>query len=112
MWLEALHPDGPAAGALCRRHADTMVVPKGWWLQDRRSDDTLFEAAPPPPPATVYRPKRTRRKPAPEPPRPLDGDGATGAAAEDSWSPTFDTSDDLGGLLAPTTPLLSRAFRK
>ena len=110
MWLEALHSDGPAAGALCRRHADTMVVPKGWWLQDRRSHDALFEA-PEAPPATVYRRKRPRRKPAPEPPPPLDGDVATDEA-EGSWTPTFDTSDDLGGLLAPTTPLLSRAFRR
>jgi hypothetical protein len=26
------------------------------------------------------------------------------------WSPHFDTSDDLDGLLAARTPLLSRAF--
>ena len=84
VWLEALLPDGPGAGALCRRHADAMVLPKGWWLQDRRSDATLFTAPEPaaprhglpaetaaPPPAAVgapaARPAGRRRRTRPRP---------------------------------------------
>ena len=128
VWLEALLPDGPAAGALCRRHADAMVLPRGWWLQDRRSDATLF-TAPEPPPAAVYRPKRRRRRPdvpAPLPPLSLDpsvggatasteaptADEATAPAPLGAWAPAFDAGDDLDGLLAAKTPLLSRAFRQ
>jgi hypothetical protein len=63
VWLEALTPSaGPTAGVLCRRHADAIVLPKGWWLQDRRSDSTLF-TAPAAPSATTYRPKRPRPPP-------------------------------------------------
>lgn len=42
VWLDA-YDEALAArvGALCRRHADAMVVPRGWSLDDRR------EAAPP-----------------------------------------------------------------
>ncbi len=140
VWLEALLPDGPGAGALCRRHADAMVLPKGWWLQDRRSDATLFTAAEPaaepPPPAAVYRPRRPRRPPAVPSPLPLDpaagvasgpepstepstepaaGPGARRDAATEpvvAWAPAFDAADDLDGLLAAKTPLLSRAFRQ
>jgi hypothetical protein len=137
VWLEALLPDGPVAGALCRRHADAMVLPKGWWLQDRRSDATLFTAAEPaaaepPPPATVYRPRRPRRPPAVRSPLPLDPAAGVAAGPEPvtergtepgarpdaatepvvAWVPAFDAGDDLDGLLAAKTPLLSRAFRQ
>ena len=100
VWLEALPPTaGPTGGVLCRRHADAIVLPKGWWLQDRRSDSTLFTATPAPPAAT-YRPKRPRRRAVTPPPLPLEPEPAAGAA------------DDLDGLLVATTPLLSRAFRQ
>ena len=37
VWVEAFDPDaGYRAGVLCRRHADAMVVPIGWMLDDRR----------------------------------------------------------------------------
>jgi hypothetical protein len=33
----------PESGALCMRHASTMVLPRGWWLDDRRQTiPTLF----------------------------------------------------------------------
>jgi hypothetical protein len=34
------------AGALCRRHAAAMVLPRGWWLDDRRPESAsrLFAA--------------------------------------------------------------------
>ena len=91
-----------------------MVLPRGWWLQDRRSDAALFTAPQPDPPAAVYRPRRRRRAPAEPAPLPLD-EGTSGAAAappDASWVPEFDAGDDLGGLLAATTPLLARAFRQ
>ncbi|HEY1282427.1 MAG TPA: DUF3499 family protein [Acidimicrobiales bacterium] len=114
VWLEALTPSaGPTGGVLCRRHADAIVLPKGWWLQDRRSDSTLFTATPAPA-ASTYRPKRPRRPTVTPPPLPLDpepaGDAVDAPAA--AWTPAFDAADDLGGLLAAKTPLLSRAFRQ
>ena len=128
VWLEVLGPAGPAAGALCRRHADAMVLPRGWWLQDRRSDAALFTAPDPSPSTAVYRPRRRRRPPADPAPLPLDdttttaagadGIGADAAALTDgpapvpAWSPAFDAGDDLDGLLAAKTPLLARAFRQ
>ena len=37
VWFEvALEQDATQAGALCRRHADALVVPKGWTIDDRR----------------------------------------------------------------------------
>ena len=37
MWLDAFDAGGDARGGLlCRRHADAMVVPLGWMLDDRR----------------------------------------------------------------------------
>ena len=37
VWLDGFeHAVGPRSGALCRRHADAMVVPLGWLLDDRR----------------------------------------------------------------------------
>jgi hypothetical protein len=118
VWLEVLGPAGPAAGALCRRHADAMVLPRGWWLQDRRSDAALFTAPERDAPAAVYRPHRRRRPPAEPSALPLDeattAEPSTGAppAPEASWAPDFNAADDLGGLLAATTPLLARAFRQ
>jgi hypothetical protein len=117
VWLAALTPNGgPTGGVLCRRHAEAMVLPNGWWLEDRRSDATLFTAATPAPTAHTYRPKRTRRRPTEPPPLPLDAAPTVTATATatappvPSWTPAFDAADDLGGLLDAKTPLLSRAF--
>jgi hypothetical protein len=45
-WLDALSPsegadgsDPGGRGALCRRHADSMVVPRNWTLDDLRDPD-------------------------------------------------------------------------
>jgi hypothetical protein len=122
MWLEALAPDGPTAGVLCRRHAEAMVVPKGWWLQDRRTDSALFDPPETAPLAPTYRARRPRRpSTTPAEPLPLDGDDAPAAATPaaapgaepdptPAWTPDFDAADDLDGLLDAKTPLLSRAF--
>jgi hypothetical protein len=110
VWLAARDPDGDPlrAGSLCRRHADAMIVPQGWTLDDRRvSAPRLFRAEPAdepqPPPKT-----RTRRKATGEVPTDqlaLETDVAT------PWMPDFDQRDDLGGILAARSPLLARAFR-
>jgi len=176
-WLADLGDDRNSAGALCEAHAAAMVLPRGWWLDDRRTDEpTLFRApehrpvapvrhhhhsgddsrrrrgearrphemvigeqlaldeAVVPPPADEVLPAGDEREP-------IDADGgASGSregtddgdgegaddrplgvvvelasvrpaeAAAEPWSPSFDVSDDLGGLLDASTPLLARAF--
>lgn len=68
-WIAPLN-DAPVAdpSVLCRRHADAMVVPRGWTLDDRREPmPRLFmprrPAAAEPEPAA--RPARRRSRPAP-----------------------------------------------
>ena len=52
VWLQAV-PDGVSpirTGVLCRRHADAMVVPRGWTLDDRREvTPRLFRVSDPAP---------------------------------------------------------------
>lgn len=126
VWVEPFDPEaGFRAGVLCRRHADAMVVPIGWMLDDRReavpklfkTHDAADASTPP-----AARPKERRSRgavtdptgqlelivvddadEAKEPTDPADGPAVP-------WKPTFDQTDDLGGLLATTSPLLSRAF--
>ena len=118
-WLDS-HPGAAGDGArvLCRRHADSMVVPIGWTLDDRRDPELhLFR---PPTPASSEQRRPTRRT------RPRDGTEQLTLDAEpstedarsaevdgdpDAWTPAFDTADDLDGLLAAKSPLLARAFR-
>jgi hypothetical protein len=139
VWLLPLDPqaDRNRAGVLCLRHADAMVVPIGWTLDDARD-----------PTPRLFRPTGTRRRPArrtagaptaanpaaatPEQLRigetePTLTDrsrtvaevtGVAGATTEDPdattaipWMPDFDETDDLGGVLDAHSPLLSRAFR-
>lgn len=48
VWLEVVPDDGVPArmGVVCRRHADAMVVPRGWTLDDRReSRPRLFRVS-------------------------------------------------------------------
>ena len=58
-WLDSLTEGGDQShGVLCRRHADSMVVPRNWTLDDIRDPDLhLFR---PPPPA--QHDARSRRK--------------------------------------------------
>jgi len=122
-WLAPL-ADAPTADAnvLCRRHADAMVVPKGWTLDDRREEHPrLFK---PRPQATATAPASTRRKKsggksAATEQLQIDGTGEIPRPAEAAapseppqpWQPDFDTDDDLDGLLEVSSPLLARAFR-
>ena len=135
-WIDVLpDPLDDGAGVLCRRHADSMVVPRGWTLDDLRDPDLhLFR---PPLSAPTQRPRtpRVQRERGvaeqlrldasgdPSPPVAADSNGANGHQAFDAesdvesavesgpWTPAFDEADDLDGLLDARGPLLSRAFR-
>jgi len=136
VWIESL--DGAnayRAGVLCRRHADAMVVPLGWMLDDRREAvPRLFkprEAAPAPRPrarrhrahasrdetgqlelgAAALPPEVPEVLAVPATPAPVVAPAQPAASAA-PWKPKFDQSDDLDGLLIARSPLLSRAFGK
>lgn len=70
----------------------------------------LFET----PPRTPRKPRSGEAlpKPVPEPvPAPVpQPDEAPAAGDSGPWYPAFDDQDDLGGLLIPKGPLMSRAF--
>ena len=130
-WIAPLHEaEGADAMVLCQRHADAMVVPRGWTLHDRRENSLrLFATGLGDPPAR--RPRRPARRVSQRPEQlQIDGTGEiarpaadqlpppaepeTEVAADDpvgTWSPDFDHDDDLEGLLEVSSPLLSRAFR-
>lgn len=58
-WLDRLSDAAPSeGGVLCRRHADSMVVPRNWTLDDLRDPDLhLFR-----PPAAVEQPRSRSRR--------------------------------------------------
>ena len=99
-WIAPLH-DAPVDdhNVLCRRHADAMVVPRGWTLDDRREPiPRLFMPRRPEPageaPARPARPvrRRTRTEPAGEQ---LQIDG-TGEIARSDARPGDDTTERSG----------------
>lgn len=130
VWLAAFDPDvdRTRAGVLCKRHADSMVVPVGWTLDDTRDPKPpLFKA-----PRAPRRKRQPRRQPTPTtrgaPERaselPLQEEPGhtvaelSGAEPDDPdatvalpWMPVFDIRDDLDGLLRADSPLLARAFQ-
>ena len=105
------------AGVLCRRHADAMVVPLGWMLDDRReAEPRLFKSRESPSPARP-RAKRSRHRGSRDETgqlelTPTESQPVTERVAEEPWRPVFDQSDDLDGLLRARSPLLARAFGK
>ena len=136
-WISPLR-DAPVDdhNVLCKRHADAMVVPRGWTLDDRREPvPRLFmPRRPDPGERPVAKSPRRRSKPGPAevgeqlqidgtgeiarppvPDQPSDPIGATDADENGSghapWQPAFDVNDDLDGLLEVQSPLLARAFR-
>lgn len=125
-WLDVL-PELPEDGAavLCRRHADSMVVPRGWTLDDLRDPDLHLFRPPLPAPTARTRVVRVRRDHPIVEQLELGDPGILPAADEavlepvedvvdgepGPWSPSFDEADDLDGLLSASSPLLSRAFR-
>jgi hypothetical protein len=125
-WLDVLreHSD-QAGGVLCRRHADSMVMPRGWTLDDLRDPDLhLFRPPPPAPRPRVVRSHRARMDDATGEQLRLDATVLAAAEPDDTatadepdatdpgpWTPAFDEADDLDGLLSAQSPLLARAFR-
>lgn len=134
-WIAPLR-DAPVDdhNVLCKRHADVMVVPRGWTLDDRREPvPRLFmPRRPQAAEAPRARPGRRRAKPdstdvgeqlqidgtgeiarpaVRDEPERSDAAGDPADAAPSRWRPDFDEGDDLDGLLAVRSPLLARAFR-
>ena len=118
-WVDALQTDGRDAGVLCRRHADAMVVPRGWTLDDRRDPQPRLFRSPADASGSIARPKRRRSSGSEsmlrEHVEQLELDAAeTDTDADEPtppWAPVFDADDDLDGLLHVDSPLLARAFR-
>jgi hypothetical protein len=144
-WLDVLSPsegadgsDPSGRGALCRRHADSMVVPRNWMLDDLRDPDLHLFRPPSVEPAErrAGRSRSTTRgssgeqlalgvDPDPVDQIPIASEAVETAAVEPAvvepaavepapdvpWTPSFDADDDLDGLLAARSPLLARAFR-
>lgn len=126
-WIESLDEAGvdELVGVLCLRHADAMIVPRGWTLDDRREPTPrLFRPPTDPDPGTdrprqqPTRPRRVQSEPEPEQlqidgtgelERPRDADMIEGDVI--AWHPEFDQDDDLDGILEVRSPLLARAFR-
>ena len=132
VWLAVRDPDGDRlrAGSLCTRHAEALIVPRGWTLDDRRDETPrLFGPAGRRPAAR----SRSRRRgaagkeaveqqlvlaDADDEPVPTVA-AVTGAESVDDpdvtqaipWLPDVHADDDLGGTLAAESPLLARAFR-
>lgn len=138
-WVAPLH-DAPVDdhNVLCQRHADAMVVPRGWTLDDRREPiPRLFvpRRADARSSSTEESPARRSRRRAKsgrddvgeqlqidgtgEVTRPMIADDADGDpegaidgdVVQSRWQPDFDDDDDLDGLLEVRSPLLARAFR-
>ena len=135
-WIDALpDPIEHETSVLCLRHADSMVVPRGWTLDDLRDPELHLFRPPlpaPSPRSRVVRPVRavpdgeqlqlgtdvaaSHDDPVEAAFDGVDAAGATDgggavAADVDPWTPSFDEADDLDGLLSARSPLLSRAFR-
>jgi hypothetical protein len=126
VWIDAYERvNTDRAGVLCRRHADAMVVPLGWMLDDRRDPVPRLFKAPAQPTTTMPRQRRASRHHHDDTEQ-LElvaddvladfDDGVDAPAAPVAptevlpWKPAFDQTDDLDGLLEARGPLLARAF--
>lgn len=78
VWLDTFQADtGARAGVLCLRHADAMVVPLGWMLDDRRDPvPRLFRSAAEAPARPA--PRRVRHERPPVVQLSLEADDVTG----------------------------------
>ena len=128
---------GERRSALCATHGDRMSVPKGWSIDDRREDPPrLFKTAKSGVAPTKASAKKStadskqKKKPAPRPmlfqtenqnaeevrevqtpvAKPVVRDADLEETKAMPWTPQFDRTDDLGGVLRPKGKLLSRAF--
>ena len=123
--------------ALCITHGDRMSVPKGWSIDDRREDPPRLFKTPKSgvAPAKASAKKsatesKQKKKPVVRPmlfqtdkqvveavqevqapaARPVVRDADLEETKAMPWTPQFDRTDDLGGVLRPKGKLLSRAF--
>ena len=126
--------------ALCATHGDRMSVPKGWSIDDRREDPPrLFKTAKSGVAPTKASAKKSateskqKKKPVVRPmlfqaekqvveevqevqkvqapvTKPVVRDADLEETKAMPWTPQFDRTDDLGGVLRPKGKLLSRAF--
>lgn len=138
MTLENYVPvDGMQVNGLCRRHADALVVPRGWRIEDKRENvPRLFpvtSSSEKPKTKGANSKKSEPKKSRAKLPRPSIFDELKNEKKEEEivapvvevvvdddveleetkaipWSPQFDHTDDLGGVLRPKGRLLSRAF--
>ena len=130
-WIDVLpEPIDHGTAVLCLRHANSMVVPRGWTLDDLRDPELrLFRPPLPAPTARSRAPRQVRVDSGVEQlelggalgAEPGPGPGSETPAADDlvddphpdvgPWTPSFDEADDLDGLLSARSPLLARAFR-
>lgn len=129
--------EGDRRSAVCTRHGDLMSVPKGWSIDDRREDPPRLFKTPKSgvAPAKVSAKKsvtesKQKKKPAVRPmlfqtakqvvqevqeaqaavAKPVVRDADLEETKAMPWTPQFDRTDDLGGVLRPKGKLLSRAF--
>lgn len=114
VWLDPIRDEGQSAGDLCARHADRLVPPHGWTLEDRRIVRAVLSTpTTPAPAATSPSPASRERESAPSAGSvaTISGDRAAAPTGDEpAWMPQFGI-DDLDGLLHADTPLLARAFR-
>ena len=126
--------------ALCTTHGDRMSVPKGWSIDDRREDPPRLFKTPKsvvaPAKASVKKSvtdSKQKKKPVARPmlfqtdkidaekveevqetkttvSKPVVRDADLEETKAMPWTPQFDRTDDLGGVLRPKGKLLSRAF--
>ena len=128
---------GERRSALCATHGDRMSVPKGWSIDDRREDPPrLFKTAKSgvaPEKASAKKSateSKQKKKPVVRPmlfqtekqvvekveevqtpaTKPVVRDADLAETKAMPWTPQFDRTDDLGGVLRPKGKLLSRAF--
>jgi len=128
---------GERRSALCATHGDRMSVPKGWSIDDRREDPPRLFKTPKSgvAPAKASAKKsatesKQKKKPVVRPmlfqtdkqvveavqevqapaARPVVRDADLEETKAMPWTPQFDRTDDLGGVLRPKGKLLSRAF--
>jgi len=127
VWIDAYERvNTDRAGVLCRRHADAMVVPLGWMLDDRRDPIPRLFKAPAQTPKSIPRRRSLSHRRDDTEQLELGADVVVDEYAEGEelpahterpndndvlpWKPAFDQTDDLDGLLEATSPLLARAF--
>ena len=128
---------GERRSALCAVHGYRISVPKGWSIDDRREDPPRLFRTPKsgvaPAKASVKKSateSKQKKKPAVRPmlfqaekkvveevqevqtpaTKPVVRDADLQETKALPWTPQFDRTDDLGGVLRPKGKLLSRAF--